>query len=361
MSVSQSPESGPAAQEEPPLSLEEARAVRWQVSPYEPMGQMFDEGRLPRKDLLWAIEKAFRPDVRRAARRLLAELDATPGPQVSAPATMPERAGANGEPARHGPRVVAASAYLEEQQEMSFGLLSYIMGLGVAVIIWQVYNVARDLVMGAPPLRIGLSLVTIPVIIAIIGYRFLKHRREWRNARAGRLGEEQALDALRESLDSRWTIYRGLQLPGQKADLDLVLVGPGGVWCVQVKAYSAPLRYHEGRWEYRRGKTWRPCDPTFDPEKGVTRQALQLHNFLAHAGVDRFVERAIALAEAMPADAVAASPVPVWLPFDIRQRAAALATRTPMAEAERARVNELLDRRAVEQRAVEEDRRRKGR
>jgi hypothetical protein len=39
-------------------------------------------------------------------------------------------------------------------------------------------------------------------------------------------------------------------------DLDLVLVGPGGAWAVQVKATGAPLRVHAGRWQVRRGGRW---------------------------------------------------------------------------------------------------------
>lgn len=378
MSVSQRPESSPTAQDEPPLSLAEARAVKWQVAPYEPMGRMFDGGRLRRKELEWAVEKAYRPDVRRAARRLLAELDkahaAQPPVQEPPPAAAPSIAPAPQRPAstaapspddaedsqvpRHGPRVITASEYLEEQQEHSFGLFSYGIGMAFIAAAWMLTDLVRNL-MTASPLQIGLSLTAL-ALSAVIAISYIrKHGRAWRNARAGRKGEEKVLNALRESLDSRWTIFRNLQLPDRKADMDLVLVGSGGVWCVQIKAYSAPLRYRDGRWEYQRGKRWRPCDPTFDPEKGVTRQALQLHDFLARAGVDRFVERAIALAESIPANAVATSPIPVWLPFDIRQRVAALTTRTPMAEAEQARVNELLERRAVEQRAVEADRRRK--
>ena len=78
-----------------------------------------------------------------------------------------------------------------------------------------------------------------------------------------------------------------------------------------------------------------------------------LHDFLARNGIDRFVERAIALAEAVPTADVAASPIPVWLPFNIAERATALATRHQPTDGELARINALLERRAGEQRAVE--------
>src|SRR5262249_46479581 len=75
--------------------------------------------------------------------------------------------------------------------------------------------------------------------------------RRVRPSRAGRKGEDQVVEQLRQALDHRWTIYRNLQLPDHKDDLDPVLVGPGGIWAVQVKATGAPLWVHGGRWEVR--------------------------------------------------------------------------------------------------------------
>lgn len=43
------------------LLLAEARATRWQVAPYAPIGQMLDQGKLACKDLEWAIDKASAP------------------------------------------------------------------------------------------------------------------------------------------------------------------------------------------------------------------------------------------------------------------------------------------------------------
>jgi hypothetical protein len=51
------------------MSLDDARRVIWQVQPKEPMGQLLDQGKLTRGDLEWAVRRAYRPDVRRAAQR----------------------------------------------------------------------------------------------------------------------------------------------------------------------------------------------------------------------------------------------------------------------------------------------------
>lgn len=55
---------------EPPMSLDEARRVIWQAQPKEPMGPLLDRGTITRKDLEWALQKAYRSDMRRAIESL---------------------------------------------------------------------------------------------------------------------------------------------------------------------------------------------------------------------------------------------------------------------------------------------------
>jgi hypothetical protein len=63
---------------------------------------------------------------------------------------------------------------------------------------------------------------------------------------------------------------------------------------------------------------------------------------------------AVALAEPQPFDQFTVSEIPVWLPFNIAERAVALATRYPPSDVELVQINDLLRRRANEQRAVED-------
>src|SRR5688572_11042912 len=118
MSTTQPPSTPGAQEHKPVLTLEQARRVIWQTKPKEPMGKLLDAGLIGRKDLEWARLKAYRPEVRSAARVLLAALDAPPAPPEDAPPPAP----AAPEPLRYGPRVIAASAYLEDRQETSIAL-----------------------------------------------------------------------------------------------------------------------------------------------------------------------------------------------------------------------------------------------
>jgi hypothetical protein len=102
----------------------------------------------------------------------------------------------------------------------------------------------------------------------------------------------------------------------------------------------------------RRGGRWVAAQP--DPARQVTGQATALNDFFKRQGINRFVDRAIALAEPQPFDQFTASEIPVWLPFDLERCAAALATRHPPTADELARINDLLRRRADEQRAIED-------
>jgi Nuclease-related domain len=333
--------------DQPPMPVDEARRVIWQTHPKAPMGQLLKEGKLTRKDLEWAISKAYRPEVRRAALCLLQELD-----QAVAPAQRSfQQAEAHVVQPRHGARVVLGSGFLMARQEHHLARLGVVVGVTVMVFLYSLIDAARSMLAGRP-VNV-LASVGFVLSMALGAWYVRRHARAWRSYWMGYKGEEQVVEQLRTALDHRWTIYRNLQLPQRKDDLDLVLVGPGGVWTVQVKALSTPLRCSNGGWEYRRGRRWVRCDPKHDPGVQVTRQATALHDYLARNGIDRFVERAIALAESVGAADVAASAIPVWLPFNIAERARALATRHQPTHGELARINDLLERRASEQRAVE--------
>jgi hypothetical protein len=123
--IPQSPAQPTYPNEQPPMSLEEARRVIWQTQPKEPMGQLLDQGKLTRQDLEWAITKAYRVDVRRAARRLLQELDQATAP---APASSMRAEMLAAQP-RHGAGVVFGSGYLEERQEHYLASMGVVIGV----------------------------------------------------------------------------------------------------------------------------------------------------------------------------------------------------------------------------------------
>lgn len=334
------------------MPLDEARAIRWPFDAREPMGAMLDRGALTRSKLQWAAEKARWPEVRRAAQRLIEELEQheNSAAPLSVPADL-RTVPADLRVGRNGPRVVTASTYLGAQESLHGLLVLAYAGFGAVLALTTLLPLIW-LARGQMQLLAIVVLVVNAILAGFLIALISRRRRAERSFRAGRKGEDQVVEQLAQVLDDRWTIYRNLQLPGRRDDLDVILVGPGGVWAVQVKAFSMPLRFHEGRWEYQRGREWARCEARHDPAQ-VSGQAKRLNDYLKANGIERWVERAIALAGRQPYDLVKGADIPVWLSYNIETRARQLATRYPPSPDELARINELLGRRAVEQRAVE--------
>lgn len=318
-------------QSESTMLLEDARRITWPFDTREPMGLMLDKGSLTFSKLQWAAEKAKWPDVRRAAQRLIEELDRREV-KAAALAIIPTSAATSSpqpppivpaDPPRYGARVVIAGSYLEDQESLHGWLLAYYIGLGVGMLVMTI-NTILWLLRGQVLWLTATSLIANTgawIWLIVVVRRQIDRARSFR---AGLKGETWAVEQLRSALDSRWMIYRNLQLPNRKDDLDLVLVGPGGVWAVQVKATGAPLRVQSGRWQVRRAGRWVAAQP--DPGAQVTAQARALNDFFKRNGITRFIERAIALAEPQLFDQFIASEIPVWLPFDIERCAQALDT-----------------------------------
>jgi Nuclease-related domain len=54
----------------------------------------------------------------------------------------------------------------------------------------------------------------------------------------GREGEERVVNTLVNTLGNGWYIFRNFVLPTENDDIDVVLVGPGGVFTIEVNAYG---------------------------------------------------------------------------------------------------------------------------
>jgi hypothetical protein len=106
--------------------------------------------------------------------------------------------------------------------------------------------------MRAAPLSIGgLRMSPVAMTAAGVAAALAAWRRwprddpaRWLRGAAG----EQATAALLARLPRRrWTVLHDRAVPGSRANLDHVVIGPTGVWVVDSKAYRAPLRIRRGR------------------------------------------------------------------------------------------------------------------
>jgi hypothetical protein len=97
--------------------------------------------------------------------------------------------------------------------------------------------------------------------------------------RLGRWGEERVIEHLRALLDDRWTLFRNVTWPKHRSgDIDMVLVGPNGVWACEVKTYSGDIRNVDDRWERRGKRGWYTLFS--HPGKQARTGAVRLKTFL---------------------------------------------------------------------------------
>lgn len=118
----------------------------------------------------------------------------------------------------------------------------------VTVIFWGASAVGMFLSV-IPALRLGINLRRG-------GYRQVLDilRGIQRNAqlKAGLEGEQRVADLLSAALDDRWTLLSSVVVEGLPGDIDHVLVGPAGIFAIEVKHWSGWLYYDHADHRWRR-------------------------------------------------------------------------------------------------------------
>jgi hypothetical protein len=119
---------------------------------------------------------------------------------------------------------------------------------------------------------------------------------EQRNFVVGRKGEERVVRLLYRLLDDEWTLFRNADLPDNCGDIDGVLVGPRGIFALEVKAYSGYNRNVGSKWQRKYAGFWRTLPRS--PSKQAKRNAARLSEYLKGRGVDvRWVEARVVWAK----------------------------------------------------------------
>ncbi len=128
------------------------------------------------------------------------------------------------------------------------------------------------------------------------------------------------VDVLRSTLDQQWTLIHNFEWRDRyRGDIDLILVGPFGVWVMEVKSFAQPTRNFGDRWEYR-GR-WRWHTVKRNPAKQAKTGAVQLKEFLAANGIAiSFVKPLVVWAGEDERLTVRDPAVPVWRLNEIEQR-----------------------------------------
>jgi len=302
------------------ISIEEARATVWPLHPYKgrKMGELVESFELSLKDLGYAIENAWEKRVRQAAIALtLVRLDQIVKEPPPSTGTL---------------QVVSGGRSFAERRQLFLALIEGAV-LG-AVMASSVFLLILGFVRqsSAPPGKPLSYLLATPsrivVLVAVTAFfvgviwllNYLLDRivnkldERIERYRSGQEGEERVEIALRQALDGSWALFRNVSLPGRKkSDVDGILVGPPGVWALEVKTLSGVYRNIGDDWEYRSGKEW--ATARTKPSQQARRNAGRLGSFLAADGIDQWVKPAVVWANPDSPLTVENPSVAVW-PFD---------------------------------------------
>lgn len=250
------------------MTLGEASAVIWPFKGINrPIGDVLADGTIALRDLAWALEKARDRRIRDAARTIL---------YSTIVGTEPERGS-------RPLRVIKGGRYAERKERHTLLFAGMIAATGL--LLWASLMVASIVNLW---LRSGwlISLSIVLLFGVVFGLQRLLDRfvEVSRSYRLGRWGEERAADALRRLLSDEWTLVQNFSFPNRAwGDIDLLLVGPGGIWALEVKAYSGAIRNTGDTWERQHKRTWRTLQA--HPGKQARRNAVNLKNYLDQHGV----------------------------------------------------------------------------
>lgn len=310
-----------------PMTLEMARKTIWPFASMQgqSMGALFDSGVLTHKELGRAIDIAWNPVVRQAATTLLLhkvvdrlnEPEPPAGPlRVIAPTRRSY--------AEHGERVYTLGLGL------FFGVF---MTLALVGLYFQLINLKLkppspelQAVLATTPGLIGLAIAIVIVVVTTIAVPLaVRFAFAWSIGwfdrridayRAGREGESRVVDTLSSILDGKWTLFRNVELPGRNnGDLDVVLVGPAGVWVLEVKTLSGSYRNHGDAWQYRTKHGWRNAKA--DPGHQARKNAKRLKDYLKAVDPSLWVECAVVWAHPTSELLVENPLTPVWRVKDL--------------------------------------------
>lgn len=300
------------------MTLDKARSTAWPFAPYkgQPMGALVDSKQLTLKDLGYAVENAWDEKVKQAAIALsLVRLEQV----VKEPA-----------PDAGFVHVVSGGRSYSEKKQFKLTLSEgAIYGFSLAVSIYLLLLLVRGAFRPGPNARSITEFVSSPVQLIIILFVFgllivggwfiagiperiaKRLEKQIEEHRLGQEGEDNVVQLIVQALDGNWHLFRNLTLPGRnKGDLDVVLVGPPGIWALEIKNFRGKYRNIGERWEIQVNGKWKPTDK--NPGDQALKNATRLGNFLNANGIKAFVNPAVVWASVTSPLYIEHPSTPVW-------------------------------------------------
>lgn len=71
-----------------------------------------------------------------------------------------------------------------------------------------------------------------------LDFKLDNYQHEWEIAELGNKGEEIIIQELKRTLNKKYSFFKNIILPGHTSDLDIIIVGPKGIFLCEVKNYK---------------------------------------------------------------------------------------------------------------------------
>jgi len=337
------------------INLEQARATSWSLAPFkgQPMGMLVETKQISMKDLGYAIENAWDERVRKAAMVLmLVRL----GQAIKEPET----------PSGFLNVISGGKSYAEFKQDQLTLIQGMMFGAVLASLIgWVIWTFPKQSstqtgksisdILSTPTgiiafivaisILVGLGLLTSFLFEQIIK----KIDKQKENYRKGEEGENRVVESMGQVLDGNWSLFRNIVLPGRKkTDLDAVLVGPSGVWALEVKTFTGTYRTIGEHWEYRIGNRWKLSNK--NPSRQAKDNAVRLSDFFKADNISQWVTPAVIWANQEAPLAIENPSVAVWQYSRIPDELGNIWQGEKLAVVERNKITEKLSRLCEQQR-----------
>lgn len=167
------------------------------------------------------------------------------------------------------------SRYLNANKAISkYGAFAYLLHFTViiGIVIWRLSIASFSL-----PAVFAITLVFGPLLL-ITDSLMRKEESLMYKFRSGIIGEKLIGDELKK-LDANYTVFQDVHVPGKKENIDFVVVGPTGIFAVEVKNHHGKVGFN--------GDELTLNDKSLEKDflRQTMREATSLHNYLISSGV----------------------------------------------------------------------------
>jgi Nuclease-related domain len=297
-------------------TLAQARSVLWPFNPFKNrrMGELVDTEQISLKDLGYAVETAYDSRVKSAAMTLMSHRMKDISHSTLAKGMINVVDSGPSFSARHQFYYAfwigcACGAFFTAMISIGFFLQHLLRSISSPRPLSEIEFSPVLILAFIISLAIYCGIFWLPGrLFEVFVINWLQKKFE--NHFMGKKGEERVTSIIQRKLDGNWHLFCNVMVPGFKADVDLVLVGPMGVWAIEVKNYVGNYRHVGDRWEYQKKGTWHKLRNS--PSKQAKNAAAHLGNFLKANGINQWVTPVVAWASDEGSLHMESAEVAVW-------------------------------------------------